>query len=57
VIFLVPVTFVIHYFWTAMYPAVAQTQQIHFLKRLSMLYAAVLIANFGSRPLSLNKKG
>ncbi len=56
VIFLVPVTFMIHNFWTVTEPMMRQMQQINFMKNLSMLGAALLIAHFGSGPLSVDKK-
>ena len=59
VIFLVPVTIIMHRFWGIPNPSYAQIQQIMFMKNLSMLGAALLIAHFGSGPLSVdgNKKG
>ncbi len=56
VIFLVPVTFMIHDFWTVTEPMMRQMQQIHFMKNLAMLGAALMIAHFGSGPLSVDKK-
>ncbi len=56
VIFLVPVTFMMHNFWTVTEPMMRQMQQINFMKNLSMLGAALLIAHFGSGPLSVDKK-
>jgi len=37
-------------------PNMAQMQQIMFMKNLSMLGAALLIAHFGSGPLSLDNR-
>jgi putative oxidoreductase len=56
VIFLVPVTFMIHDFWTVSDPMMRQMQQINFMKNLAMLGAALLIAHFGSGPLSVDKQ-
>lgn len=56
VIFLLPVTFMIHTFWRIEDPMMASIQQAMFLKNLSMLGAALLIAYFGSGPCSLDKK-
>lgn len=56
VIFLVPVTFMIHNFWTVTEPMMRQMQQINFTKNLSMLGAALLIAHFGPGSLSVDKK-
>jgi putative oxidoreductase len=54
VLFLVPVTFVMHNFWAVQDPATAQLQQIMFLKNISMLGGAFLIAFFGAGPLSID---
>jgi putative oxidoreductase len=56
VLFLVPVTLMIHNFWTYADPAQAQMQQIHFMKNIGLLGGAFLIAFFGSGPLSLGEK-
>jgi len=56
VIFLVPVTFMIHDFWTVADPMMRQMQQINFMKNLAMLGAALMITHFGSGPLSVDKK-
>lgn len=53
ILFLGPVTLMMHQFWNIADPALAAVQQVHFLKNLSMLGAAFLIAYFGSGPLSL----
>ena len=54
VLFLVPVTFIVHNFWAMTDPNAAQMQQIMFMKNVSMLGAALMIAHFGSGPLSLD---
>ncbi len=56
VLFLVPVTAMVHNFWTVTDPMMAQIQQIMFVKNLSMLGAALLIAHFGAGPLSLDAR-
>ncbi len=53
VLFLVPVTVMIHNFWAIADPMQAQIQHVNFMKNLSMLGAALLIAYFGSGPLNL----
>ncbi len=53
VIFLVPVTFIMHSFWGLIDLQAAFVQQIMFMKNLSMLGAALLITYFGSGPFSL----
>jgi putative oxidoreductase len=54
VVFLVPVTIQMHNFWAAADPTVAQMQQIMFMKNLSMIGGALVIAHFGAGPLSLD---
>src|SRR5262245_36718000 len=56
VLFLVPVTIVIHRFWGLPDAQAAMMQQIMFLKNLSMLGGALLITHFGSGPLSLDTR-
>jgi putative oxidoreductase len=56
VLFLVPVTIMMHNFWAVTDPMKRQMQNINFMKNLSMLGAALLIAHFGSGPLSVDKK-
>lgn len=53
VLFLVPVTLTMHAFWKETDPQTAAMQQVMFLKNLSMLGAALLIAQVGSGPVSL----
>ena len=56
VIFLVPVTLMMHNFWTLTDPMMRSMQQAMFLKNLSMLGGALLIAYFGAGPLSLDAR-
>jgi putative oxidoreductase len=56
VLFLVPVTIIMHNFWAVTDPNAAQMQQIMFMKNLSMLGAALMITHFGSGPLSLDDR-
>ena len=56
VLFLVPVTVMMHKFWGIPDPMAARMQQIMFMKNLSMIGSALLIAYFGSGPLSLDQK-
>ena len=56
VLFLVPVTFMMHNFWTVTDPMMKQMQMAMFLKNISMLGAALLITYFGSGPLSIDAK-
>src|ERR1700740_3026771 len=54
VLFLVPVSFMMHKFWTVTDPMMSQIQMILFMKNISMLGAALLISQFGAGPLSLD---
>ena len=56
VLFLVPVTVMMHNFWAVADPMLAMTQRIMFMKNLSILGAALLISHFGSGPLSIDKE-
>ena len=56
VLFLVPVTVMMHDFWAVTEPNAAQMQHIMFMKNLSMLGAALMITHFGSGPLSLDNR-
>ena len=54
VLFLVPVTVMMHNFWAVTDPMTARMQQAMFMKNLAMLGSAFLITHFGSGPLSLD---
>jgi len=56
VLFLVPVSLMMHKFWTVTNPMMAQIQMILFMKNVSMLGGAVLISHFGAGPFSLNAR-
>ncbi len=56
VLFLVPVTFMMHRFWGIADPMMAMMQKINFMKNMSMLGAALLIAHLGAGPLSLDER-
>jgi putative oxidoreductase len=53
VLFLVPVTLMMHNFWAAD-PEHYQMQMISFMKNLSMLGGALMMIHFGSGPLSVD---
>ena len=53
-LFLVPVTLMMHRFWGLTDPTAAQMQQVMFMKNLSIMGGALLLAYFGSGPLSLD---
>jgi putative oxidoreductase len=54
VLFLVPVTLMMHNFWTITDPMMRQMQMAMFMKNISMLGGALLITYFGSGPLSID---
>jgi len=56
VLFLVPVTLMMHKFWTVQDPMMAQIQMILFMKNVSMLGGALLISQFGAGPFSLDAR-
>ena len=56
VLFLVPVSLMMHKFWTVTDPMMAQMQMIMFMKNVSMLGGALLISQFGSGPFSLDSR-
>ncbi|HEY6873300.1 MAG TPA: DoxX family protein [Geobacteraceae bacterium] len=56
VLFLLPVTVMMHAFWKVTDPAMAQIQMIMFMKNISMLGGALLITQFGAGPLSFDAK-
>jgi len=56
VLFLLPVTLTLHDFWTVADPMAAQMERAMFMKNVSMLGAALLIAYFGAGPLSLDAR-
>jgi len=54
VLFLVPVTVIMHNFWAVTDPMMAQMQLGFFLANVSRIGGALLIAYFGAGPLSLD---
>jgi putative oxidoreductase len=56
VLFLIPVTLMMHKFWTVTDPMMAQIQMILFMKNVSMLGGALLISQFGAGPYSLDAR-
>lgn len=53
-VFLVPVTLVMHRFWGTADPAVAMVQKAMFLKNTSIIGGALLVMYWGSGPYSLD---
>ena len=56
VLFLIPVTIMMHNFWAINDPMMAQMQQIMFMKNLALLGTALFISQMGSGPLSLDNR-
>jgi putative oxidoreductase len=56
VLFLIPVSLMMHKFWTVQDPMLAQLQMILFMKNVSMLGGALLISQFGAGPFSLDAR-
>src|SRR4051812_34981839 len=56
ILFLVPVTLMMHQFWAATDPMVAQNQMAHFLKNVSLIGSALVIFHFGAGPHSLDER-
>jgi putative oxidoreductase len=56
VLFLTPVTLMLHKFWMVTDPMMAQIQMILFMKNVSMLGGALLISQFGAGPFSLDAR-
>ncbi len=54
VLFLVPVTLVMHRFWGLPDPQLAMLQRVMFLKNLSMIGGALVFMYYGSGPVSLD---
>jgi putative oxidoreductase len=56
ILFLIPVTAMMHDFWTLTDPMMRITQRIMFMKNISMLGGAILIAWFGAGPWSIDAR-
>ena len=56
VLFIIPVTIMMHDFWNVTDPMQTQVQMSMFMKNLSILGAALLINFFGSGPFSLDNR-
>jgi len=56
VLFLIPVTLLMHDFWAVADPQMRQMQMAMFMKNISMLGGALLIAWFGPGPYSFDTK-
>jgi putative oxidoreductase len=56
VLFLIPVTLLIHRFWGVTDPMMQQTQMVMFMKNVAILGGALLISQFGAGPFSLDAR-
>lgn len=56
ILFLVPTTLMMHAFWAETNQQMAATQQIMFLKNISMLGGALIIFHFGAGPYSIDER-
>jgi putative oxidoreductase len=56
VLFLVPVTVMMHNFWAVTDPQMHMMQQVNFFKNVGLLGGALLIAYFGAGPVSLDAR-
>jgi putative oxidoreductase len=56
VLFLLPVSLMMHKFWTVTDPMMAQIQMVMFMKNVSMLGGALLVSQFGAGPFSLDAR-
>jgi putative oxidoreductase len=54
VMFLVPVTLVMHNFWAVADPQVATLQRIQFMKNLGLIGGALLLIYYGAGPVSMD---
>jgi putative oxidoreductase len=56
VLFLVPVTLMMHKFWAVSDPMMAQMQMAMFMKNVALTGGALLIGYFGAGPVSLDAR-
>src|SRR6202047_1992814 len=56
VLFLIPVTLMMHKFWAVQDPMMAQMHMAMFMKNVAMLGSALLISQFGAGPFSLDAR-
>ena len=56
VLFLIPVTLLMHRFWGVTDPMMQQTQMVMFMKNVAILGGALLISQFGAGPFSLDAR-
>lgn len=56
ILFLIPVTLMMHRFWGLHDAQAAMMQRIHFVKNVSMLGGALVLAYFGAGPISIDAR-
>ena len=56
IVFLLPVTFMMHRFWGVADPNVVMIQRAMFMKNVSMLGAALMLTHFGAGPFSFDTR-
>jgi putative oxidoreductase len=56
VLYLLPVTFMMHNFWAVTDPMMKQMQMVSFMKNISMLGGALIISYCGAGPMSLDNR-
>jgi putative oxidoreductase len=56
ILFLVPVTLMMHRFWTIDDPQLAMMQRIMFMKNVSMVGGAMILSYFGAGPISFDAR-
>jgi putative oxidoreductase len=54
VLFLVPVTLIMHKFWGLSDPQMAMMQRVNFMKNVALLGGALMLMYYGSGPYSLD---
>lgn len=53
-VFMVPVTFLMHDFWNVADPQMAQNEMTQFMKNLTIIGGALLLTFYGSGPVSID---
>jgi putative oxidoreductase len=56
ILFLIPVTLMMHRFWGIDDPQTAMLQRVMFMKNVSMLGGALILAYFGAGPISIDAR-
>jgi len=56
IIFLIPVTFMMHKFWAVSDPMAQQMQMANFMKNMGLIGGALFLAYFGAGPISIDNK-